>query len=495
VGLKPLFLDCQTTGLTPSLGHLLELAWESELGEREFLLRLPEESKIPRKVTEITGIRLEDLSGAVEPVEAIAVLLGDLKELGSGAAIVAHYARFEKSFLEPFGLRALPWLCTYQLARRLVPEAPSRNIRALAGYFDLAPGDLRRAREHVHTTKKIWKKLSPNLPALEPAAIEKWLGETKAPKAKTEFRVDRLKRLGLPDRPGIYRMLAKDGRVLYVGKATSLRDRVNSYFRGKGPGARKREMLARVCEIQTTECGSALEAALLENEEIKRLDPPYNVSLKAGDRQLKFFSRDFSTVSTEQDAGHPLGPYGKHNAFEVISEWLRGAALGESAQIFHDEVEPATLREGERIFLSRNGLKSLPPARSLLALGLSLARKLVPEEEELLEAEEDNAETGEDENAETPLTPEEAADRYEHLVLRAAWEYRRAKAMTRLLDCRVHLGERELELRGGALGGKRISPRESPWLGLGVADYDRLSVLLTEVTRHGYPVESLRSAW
>ena len=67
--------------------------------------------------------------------------------------------------------------------------------------------------------------------------------------------------------------------------------------------------------------------------------------------------------------------------------------------------------------------------------------------------------------------------------------------MTRLLDCRVHLGERELELRGGALGGKRISPRESPWLGLGVADYDRLSVLLTEVTRHGYPVESLRSAW
>ncbi|MFX6149426.1 nucleotide excision repair endonuclease, partial [Acinetobacter baumannii] len=76
--------------------------------------------------------------------------------------------------------------------------------------------------------------------------------------------------LQLPDRPGIYRMLAQDGRVLYVGKATSLRSRVNSYFHGKTQGKRKREMIAQVWDIQVTECGSALEAALLENEEIKR---------------------------------------------------------------------------------------------------------------------------------------------------------------------------------------------------------------------------------
>ena len=85
------------------------------------------------------------------------------------------------------------------------------------------------------------------------------------------------------DRPGIYRMLRTSGDVLYVGKAASLHKRVNSYFRGQKNRDRfKLEMLAQVWDLRVSECNSALEAALLENDEIKRYDPPYNVVLKRG---------------------------------------------------------------------------------------------------------------------------------------------------------------------------------------------------------------------
>ena len=77
-------------------------------------------------------------------------------------------------------------------------------------------------------------------------------------------------------------MLSQSGEVLYVGKATSLRSRVNSYFRGqKGPRPPQRDDRASL-ESDATPCATPLEAALLESDEIKRLNPPYNVVLKTG---------------------------------------------------------------------------------------------------------------------------------------------------------------------------------------------------------------------
>jgi DNA polymerase-3 subunit epsilon len=510
---KILFLDCQTTGMHPSTGHLLEVAWRGHGGERSFLLRLPEGETVPEKVTEITGIRPEDLEAAVDPEVALSALETDLEELGGDAVLIAHYAQFERAFLADLlsrlrDGRPLSWrfLCTFKIARLLHPEVPSRNIRALVGFFELGTTEIRRAAEHARATEKIWRKLEAPLAerGLEGlAAIEAWLRGTKAAKpAKIEYRVDRLRRLALPERPGVYRMIAKDGKVLYVGKATSLHARVNSYFRGKkGPGRRKREMLAQVWDIDVTECGSALEAALLENEEIKRLDPPYNVSLKAGRRKLLFFSRALESPGLAQDEAHPLGPFGRNNAIDPLAQWRAGALEGAPTQIFHDEVPEDVLREGHALFCARHGLTELPGVRSLVALGLWLAR----EREALLEAleSEDAGESGESEEPpdveedEAPATPEDVADRYEGLLLRAAWEYLRAKRLTRLLYCRVRLEreERVLELRGGRIvreGSPPPGPRRSlPWAELGLADYDRMSVLLTEVTRCSYPVESL----
>jgi excinuclease ABC subunit C len=84
----------------------------------------------------------------------------------------------------------------------------------------------------------------------------------------------------LPGKPGVYRMLDADGKILYVGKARQLRHRVQSYFHGRAQTSKTLVMLGQVARIEVTVTMSEAEALLLEANLIKRHRPRYNVLLR-----------------------------------------------------------------------------------------------------------------------------------------------------------------------------------------------------------------------
>ncbi|QGM28542.1 excinuclease ABC subunit UvrC [Acinetobacter towneri] len=80
--------------------------------------------------------------------------------------------------------------------------------------------------------------------------------------------------------PGVYRMLGKDGELLYVGKAKNLKNRVSSYFIKTIEHPKTQALVARIYDIETLVVRSETEALLLEQNLIKLHRPPYNIMLR-----------------------------------------------------------------------------------------------------------------------------------------------------------------------------------------------------------------------
>jgi DNA polymerase III subunit epsilon len=398
--LEVLVVDCQTTSSSPDQGMPIEIGWARvgpgrELAVRAELVALPEGHRLPWPVARLTGIDPRALEGAPASEEIWSALCDDAVALTAPAPTIVHFARFERSFLEPLHARAFPdrpfpldLICTHEIARRLLPELPRRSLRALAGYFGFDAELSRRSRGHVEATAHLWRHLARELEAQGLRGfhdLAAWLDETRARRKNGRgFPVARERRLDLADAPGVYRFLRQGGRVLYVGKAKSLRRRVNSYFT-KRRGSRERllEMLSQAREIDVTFCATVVEAALLESDEIKRHRPPYNRQLLSDERHAWFVSADLSEARTAPDDRCRIGPLPSRFALasfaslccaiEAPDDASRAILARAMAETPGWGPSPEELASGLACFRARHGVPLERPARELMQLSKRLA--------------------------------------------------------------------------------------------------------------------------
>ena len=514
--LEILALDCQATGANPQKGRLLEIGWlktraadtlsPSVLPVKSYLAGLPQNVEIPPAVQRVTGISVEALEKALTPAVIWQKVIKTANEIAAAdhmdkCPAIIHYARFEAPFLrnlhakngrrDDFPLRII---CTHEIAKRLLPGLPRRGLRAVAGYFGHSVPPFRRSADHAVATAVIWQNLIVQLKADEDIQnldqLTDWLSQSRGARVypmRPEIR------LSLPEKPGIYRMLRSNTDLLYIGKATSLKQRVNSYFRQKGAQAEHTlEMLSQAADLDVTLTGSALEAAMLESDNIHCLGP-----LPAGNTA---------------DARAAFGTWHANIQNLTQEEILKlGYAILGVPQDYAPQ--PDCLAAGLDLF-GQNHLTDLPhpsALRTLTALGIRLWRERLAElaraqTEDVQEPVEEAPVDPELEDDEAPSwTPETVAGSLEKFSMRSARIIRRARWLCLLSEsslaweARGSKGKRKIVLlfENGAVGqrqelsiGKAIPLSAGSSKGMlnrqkifDLTTYERLRVVTTELRR------------
>jgi DNA polymerase-3 subunit epsilon len=509
--LEVLVIDCQATAAAPR-GHLLEIAWARSRTNvthaRAHLIALSGNETIPPAVARITGISEPMIRDGADASLVWRELADDATRLTSQPApTVIHFARFEQPFLQTLAGGALPLdiVCTHEIARRLFPDLPRRSLRALAGHLGRGVGALRRSADHVEATAFLWQELVRQLEGERVAtwsALRDWLAipVDSRRRARRVWPMPRETRLSLPKSPGVYRMLRSSSDVLYVGKASSLHDRVNSHFRKQhGVDERTLEMLSQARAISFDVTPTPLEAALLETDEIKRHRPPYNRALTVDGRAIWFASSDLGGRSLRPSQACPLGPIASGAMLDQFGAFARAerAALGSSRW----GPDAATFGAAyERLCSTHHELWrfDLSPHARLLRLGTRLWREGRRDRDV-----DDDQHATEPDRGVAAWTPELVQLSLEWLALRAALARRRAMWLTRLVEASVVWREpgdaraRLMVLERGEIA--RITdadPDGTPPIPPGyqqsvmarrelftIACFDRLRVLTTELKR------------
>lgn len=165
---------------------------------------------------------------------------------------------------------------------------------------------------------------------------------------------DKLIRLKLPDSPGVYFFIGERGKILYIGKATSVRSRVRSYFSDdliETRGPRLVDMVTLAKTVKTTKTDSVLEALILEANLIKKHQPSYNADLK-DDKSWNYviFTREkYPRILTIR--GRELTKGTKVPELRRFGPFLQGGALREALHIirrifpFYDTKRPVEIAD------------------------------------------------------------------------------------------------------------------------------------------------------
>lgn len=282
-------VDVETTGSYAAGNSITEIAICVHDGEKpvewfESLVR--PDRKIPMYITGLTGITNEMVADAPTFEE----ILPKIEELTRGKVFVAHHVHFDYTFVRnEFEFLGKTFnrnkLCTVRLSRKLIPHLPSYSLGRLCNEVGIPHRNAHRAMGDVEATVKLFEKLMGlDRDNYIQQVIKRNSGETILPAHLPKKKFE-----SLPQEPGVYYFKDAHGKIIYIGKAANIKQRVRSHFSGNDSSQKAEAFKRQICDISFRKTGTELVALLLEDSEIRKYWPRFNKAQKSPTRNYGIY--------------------------------------------------------------------------------------------------------------------------------------------------------------------------------------------------------------
>jgi DNA polymerase III subunit epsilon len=295
-------LDLETTGMSPGRDAITEIgAVKYRAGEclgRFDTLVNPDGPSGP------------SVTNSLPHIDAV---LPALLEFIGNAVLVGHNFRFDTSFLDAALVRwggpplDNPRVDTLGIARRILYEdVLDHRLATIAHHLGSSVEPCHRALADAEATAEVFHALLERAGTFGVVALDDLLALTRLRRHPSMSKLRLLARA--PRGPGVYQFQDREGRVIFVSRATNLRTRMRSHFYG-GPGRRVPQVVLDTESIDWLECANELEASVREARLIARIDPRFNRKSKnaGGHAYLKLSLRErfprLSVVRTARNDG------------------------------------------------------------------------------------------------------------------------------------------------------------------------------------------------
>jgi DNA polymerase III subunit epsilon len=327
-------VDIETTGGYAGGNGIIEIAirvFDGKEVVKSYETLVNPSQKIPRYIQALTGISDE----MVQEAPCFENIARDVYYLLHDKIFVAHSVNFDYSFIRNhlaiygYTLNAKK-LCTVRLSRQIFPGFPSYSLGNLCDSLGIDITNRHRAGGDAEATVVLFEKL---LTSDEKGFIENSLKKNSKEQClppnvpKDDF-------LKLPATPGVYYFHDNKGKVVYVGKAKNIRNRVNSHFTNNSAAKQKQNFIRHIYHIKFQETATELMAAILESSEIKRLWPVYNKAQKGPAEEFGIFMYEdragFMRLAIERKRRHsnPVCSFHyKADAHGVLKKLIREFSL------------------------------------------------------------------------------------------------------------------------------------------------------------------------
>ncbi|NRA40756.1 MAG: GIY-YIG nuclease family protein [Pseudomonadales bacterium] len=269
-------VDLETTGSHSSRAGITEygcMQWNQDGSSACFEQLINPRHHVPAYITQLTGISNHMLMDKPS-FEDVA---SDLHDILADRIFIAHNVRFDFGFLKKqfsvceFGFKP-KLLCTVKLARSLYPKWASHSLDNICKQMNYRRDVSHRAMADVLATKAFLDFAidEHGIDAVN-AAAEQQFKQPSIPKG-----IDPAEFEATPNTFGVYRFYDKANNLLYVGKSKHMRERLLQHFKDDINKSRAMQMSQQIARIESTVTGGELSALLLEDQQIKQLQPIFN---------------------------------------------------------------------------------------------------------------------------------------------------------------------------------------------------------------------------